>query len=76
MNKITFAGLVTGALLVGTMGLAAIEFSAPALADNGGTVALPGPVPVYPQNTVLGGANPYVPFGTNPSVPYGVWNQN
>ncbi|MUL47291.1 hypothetical protein FZI85_21640 [Mycobacterium sp. CBMA293] len=71
MKNITFAGLVSGALAVAAIGLAT-----PALADNSGTVALPGPVPVYPQNAVLGGANPYVPFGTNPSVPYGVWGQN
>jgi hypothetical protein len=71
MKNITFAGLVSGALAAAAIGLAT-----PALADTGGTVALPGPVPVYPQNTVLGGANPYVPFGTNPSVPYGVWDQN
>ncbi|MDR3661757.1 MAG: hypothetical protein P4L86_15465 [Mycobacterium sp.] len=71
MKSITFAGMVSGALAVAAIGLAT-----PALADSGGTVALPGPVPVYPQNAVLGGANPYTPFGTNPYTPFGVWDQN
>lgn len=64
-------GLVAGALAAVGIGLAT-----PALADNGGTVALPGPVPVYAQDSFLGGANPYVPFGTNPMVPYGTWAQH
>lgn len=64
-------GLVAGALAAVGIGLAT-----PALADNGGTVALPGPVPVYAQDTFIGGANPYVPFGTNPMVPYGTWAQH
>jgi len=38
-------------------------------------VALPGPVRVYPQETVNGGANPYLPYGTDPLIPYGVWAQ-
>ena len=71
MKNVTFAGLVSGALATAAIGLAT-----PALADNGGTVALPGPVSVYPQYSVIGGADPYVPFGPNPSVPYGVWVQN
>jgi hypothetical protein len=42
---------------------------------SAGTVALPpgGPVDILPGNQTLGGANPYVPFGTDPFVPYGVW---
>ncbi len=42
---------------------------------NQGTVALPpgGPTSIYPQNQTIGGANPFVPFGTDPFVPYGVW---
>ncbi|OKH85746.1 hypothetical protein EB75_15755 [Mycobacterium sp. ST-F2] len=85
MKKMAVAGMVSGALAVGAMGLAA-----PAPADKGSTVALPGPVParpsavpglpgpvsVYPQYSVIGGADPYVPFGPDPSVPYGVWVQN
>ena len=71
MKKFVLSALASGALAAAAIGLAG-----PALADRGGTVALPGPVPVYPQDSVLGGANPYIPFGTNPSVPYGVWNQN
>lgn len=63
-------------LAAGAMAAAAIGFAGSASADASGTVALPGPVPVYPQDSVLGGANPYVPFGTNPSVPFGVWSQN
>jgi hypothetical protein len=39
-------------------------------------VALPGPAPVYAQDSFVGGANPYVPFGTNPMVPYGTWAQH
>lgn len=65
------AGLIGAALAAVGIGLAA-----PAPADNGGTVALPGPVPVYAQDTFLGGANPYVPFGTSPMVPYGTWAQH
>jgi hypothetical protein len=40
-----------------------------------GTVALPpgGPDTTFPQEQSIGGANPYVPFGTDPFVPYGVW---
>jgi hypothetical protein len=40
-----------------------------------GTVALPpgGPADILPGNQILGGANPYVPFGPDPFVPYGVW---
>ncbi|HZQ33194.1 MAG TPA: hypothetical protein VFB19_15835 [Mycobacterium sp.] len=56
---------------------AAITVSAAPLATagSGGTVALPpgGPTTIYPQTQTIGGANPYVPFGTDPSVPYGVW---
>lgn len=63
-------------LAAGAMAAAAVGFAGPALADHDGTVALPGPVPVYPQESLLGGANPYVPFGTNPNVPFGVWSQH
>ncbi|MDH6244318.1 hypothetical protein [Mycobacterium sp. OTB74] len=75
MKTISFTAIATG-LASGALAAAAIALASPAMAESGGTVALPGPVPVYPQNSVLGGANPYVPFGTDPSVPYGVWNQN
>jgi hypothetical protein len=71
MKKITFAGIISGALAALAIGLAT-----PALADNGsGTVALPrgGPAAIYPQAQVIGGANPYTPFGSNPEVPFGVW---
>jgi hypothetical protein len=64
MKKITFAGIISGALAALAIGLAT-----PALADSGsGTVALPpgGPVAIYPQGQVIGGANPYPPFGSNP----------
>jgi hypothetical protein len=55
--------------------------SAMAVADNSqgetGTVALPpgGAAAIYPQDSVVGGANPYTPFGPDPCVPYGVWAQ-
>jgi uncharacterized lipoprotein YbaY len=41
-----------------------------------GTVALPpgAPVDIFPQDQTVGGADPFVPFGTDPYVPYGVWN--
>jgi hypothetical protein len=64
-------GLAAGALVALGIGLAT-----PALADNSGAVAVPGPVVVYPQDSFMGGANPYVPFGTNPMVPYGTWAQH
>lgn len=44
-----------------------------ALADDSGTVAIPGPMVVYPQDSRIGGANPYLPFGPNPMAPYGTW---
>ena len=71
MKKITFASILSAALAAMAIGLAT-----PALADNGsGTVALPpgGPVAIYPQGQLIGGANPYTPFGSNPEVPFGVW---
>ncbi len=67
---------VTAGLIGAGLAAVGIGLAAPALADNGGTVALPGPVPVYAQDSFLGGANPYVPFGTNPMVPYGTWAQH
>jgi hypothetical protein len=41
----------------------------------GGAVALPqgGPVAIFPQDQAIGGADPFLPFGTDPSVPYGAW---
>ena len=41
----------------------------------GGAVAMPhgGPIAVYPQDQIVGGADPDTPFGTDPLVPYGVW---
>jgi len=78
MRKVMISAVVSNAVAALAIGLAGA-----ALADNhGGTVvqpgpvALPGPVRVYPQETVNGGANPYLPFGTNPLVPYGVWAQH
>lgn len=71
MKKFALTAIASTALTAGAIGLAT-----PALADNNGTVALPGPVAVYPRDSVLGGANPYLPYGTNPSVPYGTWSQN
>jgi hypothetical protein len=68
-------------LLAGAAAAAAIAWAPWALATDtssaGGTVALPpgGPVAVYPQEQLTGGADPYVPFGTDPFVPYGVWSQ-
>ena len=40
-----------------------------------GPVALPpgGPVSVLPRDSAIGGADPYLPFGTDPFVPDGVW---
>jgi hypothetical protein len=73
MKTFAFATLASSALAALAIGLAG-----PALADDtGGTVALPpgGPVSIYPQTALLGGANPYTPFGTDPYVPYGVWSQ-
>ncbi|MHA7665920.1 hypothetical protein [Mycolicibacterium sp. HS_4_1] len=67
---------VTAGLIGAGLAAVGIGLAAPALADNGGTVALPGPVPVYAQDSFLGGANPYVPFGANPMVPYGTWAQH
>lgn len=48
---------------------------APPAVGNQGTIALPpgGTQVIYPQTQTIGGANPYVPFGTDPLVPYGVW---
>jgi hypothetical protein len=42
-----------------------------------GAVALPpdGPVAVLPGDSVIGGADPYLPSGTDPLVPFGVWAQ-
>ncbi|OKH85041.1 hypothetical protein EB75_01505 [Mycobacterium sp. ST-F2] len=75
MKKNSLAAVVTG-LAAGALAVAGIALAAPALADSDGSVALPGPVPVYAQDSFLGGANPYVPFGTNPMVPYGTWAQH
>jgi hypothetical protein len=38
-------------------------------------VALPPgePVDTLPQAPTVGGADPFVPFGTDPFVPNGVW---
>ncbi|HZA08432.1 hypothetical protein [Mycobacterium sp.] len=73
MKKLTFAGIASSVLAALAIGLAA-----PALASDGGpgTVALPpgGPIAVYPQDSSVGGANPYTPFGTDPYVPFGVWS--
>ena len=30
----------------------------------------------FAQDSFIGSANPYVPFGTNPMVPYGTWAQH
>jgi len=75
MKKNSLGAMTTG-LAVGAFAALTIGLAAPASPDNGGTVALPGPVPVYAQDTFIGGANPYVPFGTNPMVPYGTWAQH
>ena len=42
---------------------------------GGGPVALPpgGPAVIYPQDQVIGGADPSLPFGSDPLVPYGTW---
>jgi hypothetical protein len=78
MRKVMIAAVVASALATLAIGLAG-----PALADNycgtvvqPGPVALPGPVPVYPQDTFNGSANPYLPYRTNPFVPYGVRAQH
>jgi hypothetical protein len=49
----------------------------PSVSSPGGAVALPagGPVVIIPEPQNIGGANPYVPFGTDPYVPWGVWSQ-
>ena len=75
MKKNSLAAVMTG-MAAGALAVVGIGLAAPALADNDGSVALPGPVPVYAQDSFLGGANPYVPFGTNPMVPYGTWAQH
>jgi hypothetical protein len=75
MKKNSLTAMTTG-LVAGALAAVGIGLAGPALADNGGSVALPGPVPVYAQDSFLGGANPYVPFGTNPMVPYGTWSQH
>ncbi|MUL44707.1 hypothetical protein FZI85_18500 [Mycobacterium sp. CBMA293] len=75
MKKNIVAAVTTG-LAAGAFALVGLGLATPALADTAGTVAIPGPVAVYPQDAILGGANPYVPFGSNPMVPYGVWNQH
>lgn len=43
-------------------------------APSRGTVALPpgGQIDILPQDQILGGADPLVPFGTDPFVPPGV----
>lgn len=73
-KKNSLAAAATG-LAAGALAVLGIGLAAPALADTSGTVAMPGPVPVYPQDSFVGGANPYVPFGSDPMVPYGVWAQ-
>ncbi|BBZ57768.1 hypothetical protein [Mycolicibacterium phocaicum] len=75
MKKNSLVAVTTG-LAAGALAALGIGLAAPAAADNSGTVALPGPAPVYAQDSFLGGANPYVPFGTNPMVPYGTWAQH
>ncbi|MGX9674499.1 hypothetical protein [Mycobacterium sp. HM-7] len=75
MKKNSLGAVATG-LAVGALAALGIALAAPAPADGGGSVALPGPAPVYAQDSFLGGANPYVPFGTNPMVPYGAWAQH
>jgi hypothetical protein len=74
-----------GAGLAGLAAVAAISAAPAAIAastvvqpiptPSTGTEALPagGPVNIIPGNQVIGGANPYVPFGPDPFVPYGVW---
>jgi hypothetical protein len=75
-------GLATPALAadrdVAAVAIAAAPSTAgagPNSASGQGTVALPpgGPIAVFPQDQIIGGADPYTPFGTNPDVPYGVW---
>jgi len=75
MKNNSLVAMATG-LAAGALAALGIGLAVPAAADNGGTVALPGPAPVYAQDSFLGGANPYVPFGTNPMVPYGTWAQH
>jgi hypothetical protein len=75
MKKNNLVAVTTG-MAAGALAALGIGLAAPATADSGGSVALPGPAPVYAQDTFLGGANPYVPFGTSPMVPYGTWAQH
>jgi hypothetical protein len=75
MKKNNLGAVATG-FAVGALAALGIGLAAPAAADSGGSVALPGPAPVYAQDSFVGGANPYVPFGTNPMVPYGTWAQH
>jgi hypothetical protein len=76
MKKKNNLGAVATGFAVGALAALGIGLAAPAAADSGGSVALPGPAPVYAQDSFVGGANPYVPFGTNPMVPYGTWAQH
>ena len=48
---------------------------APTSTSARGTVALPpgGQIDTLPQDQVIGGADPLVPFGPDPFVPPGVW---
>jgi len=72
----TIKGFGATAALAGFAAAIAVATAPLAAAGpDGGTVALPpgGPADIYPQNQTVGGANPFVPFGTDPFVPYGVW---
>jgi len=70
MKNLTFATVVSSALLALAVGLAG-----PAVADAGSGSNVPAPAPVYPWTTT-GGANPYTPYGVDPYVPYGVSSQH
>ena len=74
MKKLLFATIASTGLAAMAIGLATPALAADS-ASGQGTVALPpgGPVAVFPQDQIIGGADPYTPFGTNPDVPYGVW---
>jgi hypothetical protein len=82
MTNPPLAAIASAGLAAVAIGLATPALAAPAPAPpaaNGhsgqGTVALPlgAPVALYPQGEIVGGADPYTPFGTDPAGAYGVW---
>jgi hypothetical protein len=77
LAAVASAGLAAVAIGVATPAFAASATTPPAANSQSGqgTVALPlgAPVALYPQDEIVGGDDPYTPFGTDPDGAYGVW---